>query len=172
MVYLKTTTRWRDFHFFRVTAYTFFLFLLQAQWVSRLPYPALRVDLFLALMFGIAVEWPPLMSLLYGCAWGFTLDVFSGKFWGFHLGSYIVAICLVNVAMEKLEFQNPLYQMSFVGLCALGQSVALGLYLMFEPAGALSVVSLWMNLAVRALIMMLCSPLVLYPLWYAKKEWK
>ncbi|GLI35608.1 rod shape-determining protein MreD [Desulforhabdus amnigena] len=172
MTYIRTSTHWQNFHFLKLTAYTFFLLLLQVQGVSRLPYPALRIDLFLPLMFGVAIEWPPVASIFWGCVWGFAMDVLSGKFWGFHLGSYVVAICLVNIGLEKFEFQNPLYQMSFVGMCALGQSVALGLYLLFEPAGSISMMSMWMSLAVRSLIMMLCSPLILYPIWSGRKDWK
>ncbi len=87
-------------------------------------------------MFGVAVEWSPFLSIIWASAWGFIADTLSGKFWGFHVGAYVVAICLVNITAERFELHNPLYQMLFVGACAFGQSVALGLFLIVRSAGA------------------------------------
>lgn len=148
----------------RATAYTFALFLIQAQWISRLPHHSLRVDLLLPVVFGVALEWPPFLSLFWACLWGLAADSLSGKFWGFHVASYVFAVCFVNVAAEKLEFQNPIYQMSFIGSCALGQSLVLGLFLLFEPAGLMTVSAAWKSLVLRAVLMTLISPLILYPL--------
>jgi rod shape-determining protein MreD len=154
----------------RVSVYTFALLLVQAHWISRLPYPGLRVDLLLPLMFGVAVEWPPFVSLLWAFLWGFTLDTLSGNFWGFHVGSYVMIICMVNIAVEKLEFQNPLYQMSFVGICAFGQSIALGLFLTFESSGSVSSASIWMNLLLRSFIMTIMAPLIALPVWSSRSS--
>lgn len=171
MSYLKTTNSpWQKLHFVRIAGYTFLAFLAQIYWVSRLPYPALRVDLLLPLMFGVAVEWPPILSLLWACAWGYVADVLSGKFWGLHVGSYVVAICLVNITIEKFEFHNPVYQMCFVGLCALGQSLTLGLYLLFDPAVTMDAASTWTGLLMRSLLTMAASPLLIYPMWSVRGE--
>lgn len=152
----------------RVSAYTLLLLLLQAIWISRLSYPAMRVDLLLPLMFGVATVWPPLASLAWAFFWGFAVDTLSGKFWGFHVGSYVVAVCLVNVATEKFELQNPLYQMLLVGFCAFGQSVALGMYLLLEPFNVVSVSAIWEELLIRALFTMLLAPFIVYPIADAK----
>lgn len=156
-------------YFFKVSAYTFFLLLVQAIWVARLPYPALRADLLLPMMFGIAVEWSPPLCIAWALSWGFVMDALSGEFWGFHVGSYVAAICLVNITVERFEFQNPLYQMAFVGLCALGQSVALGVYLIFSPSGAVSVASVWMSLAIRAIFIAVLAPFLIYPIWNSRR---
>src|SRR5512142_3149846 len=110
----------------RLVVYTFSILLIQAHFVTRLPYQALRADLLLPLMFGIAAEWPPTAGLLWACFWGFLADNFSGMFWGLHVGSYVMAVCLVHMASERFDCQNPFYQMCLVGLCAAGQSVAIG----------------------------------------------
>lgn len=125
----------------------------------------MRVDLLLPLMFGTAVEWSPVLSIAWASVWGFILDTLSGKFWGFHVGSYVVAVCLVNITAERFELYNPLYQMLFVGACALGQSFALGLFLLFEAPAQIEVSSTYMSLLLRSIFMMLLTPLVTYPLW-------
>ena len=166
LTYIKSSTRWQ--HIVRVIAYTFALVLLQAEWVSVLPKPAMRVDLILPLMFGIAVEWPPVLSVLWAVVWGYVMDTLSGKFWGLHVGTYVFAVCLVKITAEKFEFHNPAYQMIFVGLCALGQSLMLGLYLLFEPSGPLVVAVNLHNLVLRSLLMTILSPVVIYPIWSNK----
>jgi len=148
----------------RVLAYTLLLLFLQAIWVSRLPYSAMRVDLLLPLMFGVAIVWPPLASLAWAFFWGFAVDTLSGKFWGFHVGSFVVAVCLVYVAAEKFELQNPLYQMLLVGFCALGQSAALGLFLLLEPYNVVAASTIWEELLIRSLFTMLLSPFIIYPI--------
>jgi rod shape-determining protein MreD len=149
----------------KVVLYTLLLLLVQIVWVSRLPYHALRIDILLPLMFGIALQWPPLPSLLWAALIGFIMDVLSGSFWGFHVGSYVVVVCLVNVAVERFEFHSPVYQMGFAGICALGQSLALGCYLSFSGAAVISVTATWASLAMRAAIMTACAPIILYPIW-------
>lgn len=161
--YIKSPTRWQ--FLLRVIIYTFVLVLLQAQWVAVLPKPAMRIDLILPLMFGIAVEWPPVLSVLWAFLWGYVLDTLSGKFWGLHVGSYVFAVCLVKITAEKFEFHNPIYQMVFVGLCALGQSLVLGLFLLFEPSGATVVAANLHNLVLRAVLMTILSPVIIYPIW-------
>ena len=121
--------------------------MVQSYWVSRLPYPELRIDLLLPLMFGIAVEWSPVLSIVWASAWGFVADALSGKFWGFHVGSYVVAICLVNITAERFEFHNPLYQMLFVGACALGQSIALCLFLLVAAPEQVAMPSIYASLS-------------------------
>ncbi|MFP5214124.1 MAG: rod shape-determining protein MreD [Acidobacteriota bacterium] len=163
----NTTTPWQ--YFPKVVLYAFSLLLLQAVCFSRLPYPALRADLLLPLVFVTAIQWTPVPSVLWACFWGFIMDVFSGEFWGFHVGSYIFVTCMVNVASEKLEFQNPLYQMIFVGLCALGQSLALGFFFLLQPLSGVSAASLWLNLLLRSLWIMFLTPFVVFPIWNPKK---
>ena len=125
----------------------------------------MRIDLLLPLMFGTAVEWSPVLSIVWASAWGFILDTLSGKFWGFHVGSYVVAVCLVNITVERFELYNPLYQMFFVGACALGQSIALGLFLLFEAPAHFEISSTYVSLVMRSILMMLLTPLITYPLW-------
>lgn len=155
--------------FLLVFVYTLMLLIVQSLWISRLSYPAMRADLLLPLMFGIATVWPPLASLSWALFWGFVLDTLSGKFWGFHVGSYVVAVCLVYAASEKFELQNPLYQMLFVGLCALGQSVVLGLFLMLEPYSLVGISPICQDLLIRSLFIMLLSPFIIYPIGNGKK---
>ncbi|MFZ2445962.1 MAG: rod shape-determining protein MreD [Syntrophobacteraceae bacterium] len=148
----------------RIVLYTFFVLLLQVHLVSRLPYPALRTDLLLPLMFVVAVEWPPVAGLIWASFWGFLADNFSGQFWGLHVGSYTVAVCLVHMASEKFDCHNPVYQMCLVGLCALGQSIALGLFLSFVPMDSSSLTSVWIGLGIRTLLSMTLAPFLIYPI--------
>lgn len=148
----------------KIILYTFFVLLLQAQLIPRLPYTALRADLLLPLMFGVAVAWSPVGSLLWAAFWGFVVDNFSGEFWGLHVGSYMVTVCLVHMASEKFDCYNPLYQMGLVGLCALGQSVALGLFLSFVPMDISSLASIWISLGIRTLLSISLAPLLIYPI--------
>lgn len=166
MAYIKSALPWE--YVIKVTLYTLFLLFLQSTWISRFSHPALRVDLLLPLMFGTAIEWPPVLTLAWASWWGFVLDTLSGKFWGFHVGSYVVAVCLVNIAAERFELYNPLYQMLFVGACALGQSVALGLFLLLEAPSQIEVSSTYLSLIIRSFLMMLLTPLITYPLWHVR----
>jgi rod shape-determining protein MreD len=166
--HLRSIGRWP--RLLRVVAYTFVLLLLQVLWIARMPFPALRGDLLLPAMFGVAVEWSTPFSLLWALAWGYVADVLSGEFWGFHVGSYLVAVCLVNLTAERFEFDNPLYQMAFTGVCAVGQSIALGFYFLLTPSESGSVSSMWMHLAVRSLLMSVFAPLILAPIWSGKRS--
>lgn len=148
----------------KIILYTFFVLLVQAHLVSRLPYPALRTDLLLPLMFPVAMEWSPFAGLVWALFWGFVADNFSGEFWGLHVGSYCVAVCVVHMASDKFDCQNPLYQMCLVGLCAAGQAVAMGLFLSFTPMDFSSLVALWIGLGIRTLLAMTVAPLLIYPL--------
>lgn len=166
--YVQSFIPWQ--HYAKVSVYTCLILLVQVLWVSRLPFVALRADLLLPLMFGVAIQWPPILSIIWAFFWGFVTDALSGKFWGFHVGSYLVAVCLVHIATEKFEFHNPLYQMSFIGLCALGQSVVLGMFLLFEPSGSLTVASTWTSLAIRSVMMTVLCPVIIHPLWNGSKN--
>jgi rod shape-determining protein MreD len=150
--------------------YTLILLLAQIFWVSQLPFAAMRIDLLLPLIFGVAVEWPAAVSIGWACAWGFVGDTLSGKFWGFHVGSYVATVCLVNMTAERFELQNPVYSMFFVGLCALAQSVALGLYLLLETSDLGSVLAVSASLLFRSLFTLLIAPLVTFPLWSLKGD--
>ena len=147
----------------RIVLYSLLIFIVQAVWVSRLPYPAIRVDLMLPLMLGIAAEWSLAAGLIWALLWGYVFDALSGKFWGFHVVSYIIAVCLVHISAEKFEFQNPLYQMVVVGSCALGQAVVLWLYLLVEPQTPALDVGTWHSLMARSLVMAAVAPLVILP---------
>lgn len=142
----------------------FVLLALQAQIVPQLPYAALRIDLFIPFMFVVAVEWSPLSGVLWAGSLGFMVDVLSGEFWGLHVGSYIVAVCVVNMASENFDCLNPGYQMGLVGLCALGQSVALGLFLSYVPMDSATLRSIWVSLSIRTLLSATIAPLLIYPL--------
>ena len=146
----------------KTTLYSLFVLTLQAHLIPRLPYPALRVDLFLPLMFAIAVEWPPLAGVLWAGFLGFVVDNFSGEFWGLHVGSYTVTVCLVNMASRRFDWPNPLYQMGLVGLCALGQSIALGLFLSFVPMDVPELNSIWIGLGIRTLLSVTIAPFLIY----------
>jgi rod shape-determining protein MreD len=148
----------------KTTLYSLFVLALQAHLITRLPYPALRVDLFLPLMFAIAIEWPPLAAVLWAGFLGFVVDNFSGEFWGLHVGSYTVAVCLVNMASKRFDWRNPAYQMGLVGLCALGQSIALGLYLSFVPMDVTGLNSIWIGLGIRTLLSVTIAPFLIYPM--------
>ncbi len=148
----------------KITLYTFFILAIQAHLIPRLPYPALRVDLLIPLMFAIAVEWPPLAGLLWASFWGFVVDNFSGEFWGLHVGSYTVTICLVHLVSDRFDRCNPAYQAGLVGLCALGQSIAIGLYLSFVPMDLQSLTSIWVSLGIRTLLSCTIAPFLIYPL--------
>jgi rod shape-determining protein MreD len=144
--------------------YTLIAFLIQAQWIARLPFPGMRVDLLLPVTFGVALEWPLLPGLLWACVWGYVADTLSGKLLGFHVLSYVVAVCLVNVSAERFELENPLYQMGLVGGCAVGQALVLGLFLFLDPAGSALTLASWQNLIVRSIFTTLVTPFVIFPI--------
>lgn len=147
----------------RIVAYTLCVFLVQAVWISRLPYPSVRVDLLLPVMLGVAMEWSLAAGLVWALLWGYVLDILSGKFWGFHVLSYVVAVCLVHISIERFEFRNPLYQMVMVGGCAVGQAVVLWLYLLVEPQTSALDPRVWQSLTVRSVVMAVVAPLFIYP---------
>lgn len=154
----------------KITIYTLLILSLQAHLIPRLPYPALRIDLLIPVMFAVSVEWSPLGGLLWACLWGFVVDNFSGEFWGLHVGSYAVMVCLVNLASDRFDRRNPGYQMGLVGLCAVGQSLALGLYLSFVPMDLPSLTSIWISLGIRTLFSVTVAPFLIYPLLNPRTE--
>ncbi|MBP8645937.1 MAG: rod shape-determining protein MreD [Syntrophobacteraceae bacterium] len=149
----------------KVSLYSLLLLLLQAAWNSRVPSPTLKADFLLPIMLAVAVEWPAVGSLGWAIVWGFVADTLSGKLWGFHVGSYVLSICLVHIAAEKFEFQNPLYQMFFVGVCSMIQSVVLGMFLLLEPSGSMLDVTAGRDLVGRFIFTMVLTPLIIAPIW-------
>ena len=137
---------------------------LQAHLIDRLPYPALRVDLLLPVMFAIAVECSPLAALLWAGVLGFVVDNFSGEFWGMHVGSYTITVCLVHMASEKFDWRNPAYQMGLIGVCAFGQSLALGFFLCFVPMDVPEQTVIWISLGIRTLLSATIAPFLIYPM--------
>jgi len=154
----------------KTTLYSLFVLTLQAHLIPRLPYPALRVDLFIPLMFVIAVEYPPLAGVLWAGFLGFVVDNFSGEFWGLHVGSYTVTVCLVNMASKRFDWANPAYQMGLVGLCALGQSIALGSFLSFFPMDIDALTSIWIGLGIRTLLSVTIAPFLIYAMLNPRKK--
>lgn len=142
----------------------FVVLALQAQIVRLLPDPAVRIDLFIPFMFVVAAEWSPLAGVLWAGSLGFIMDVFSGEFWGLHVGSYILTVCLVNMASDNFDCLNPAYQMGLVGLCALTQSFALGLFLSYVPMDTVTLRSIWVSLGIRTIVSALIAPFLIYPL--------
>lgn len=148
----------------KFTLYCFLVLAFQAHFIDRLAYPGLRIDLLLPVMFVVAVEFSPLTGVLIGAFLGFLIDNFSGEFWGLHVGSFVVTVCLVNMACEKFDWRNPAYQMGLIGVCALGQSIALGLFLSFVPLDAPALTSIWTGLGIRALVSAISAPFLIYPI--------
>ncbi len=155
----------------KIALYTLFILALQAHLIPSLPYPALRVDLLIPLMFAIGVEWSPLAGLLWACFWGFVVDNFSGEFWGLHVGSYVVTLCLVHLVSDRFDRYNPAYQAGLVGLCALGQSIAIGLFLSFVPMDLPSLTSIWISLGIRTLLSCTIAPFLIYPILNPKNAY-
>jgi rod shape-determining protein MreD len=147
-----------------VALYTLVLLLVQALWIARAGYPALRADLLLPLMCGVAVAWSALRSLAWAALWGFVGDTLSGKFWGFHVGSYVAMVCLVKLASDRIELRNPIYQMIVVGVCAVAQSMALYLFLVSQYPAVPEIVWSWHGFLIRSFIIMLIAPLINYPI--------
>jgi rod shape-determining protein MreD len=154
----------------KISIYTLFIVALQAHLITRLPFPALRIDLLIPVMFAVAVEWSPLGALFWACLWGFVADNFSGEFWGLHVGSYAVTVCLVYLASDRFDRRNPGYQMGLVGVSALLQSVALGLFLSFVPMDLPSLTSIWISLGIRTLFSVTMAPFLIYPLLNPRSE--
>ena len=150
--------------FLKIAAYTLFLFLLQAYLIVRFPYRALRADLLLPLMVGVALKFPPLMSILWAFIWGYVADVLTGKFWGLHIGTYMITVRLVHLTAQKVEFYNPFYQMLFVLVCVLGQSALLGLILWMKSPALFAMNSFLENMEIRSLLTTLLTPLIVSPL--------
>lgn len=153
----------------KIFPYTVALVILQAEWISRMPHPGLRADLLLPLMFGVAAECTSVASLLWALIWGYALDALAGKFWGFHVGSYVLTVCLVKVGSERLELNSPLYQMAVVGVCALAQSLALWILVFFEYTDAHGGMSTWLNPLFRCLLTTVLAPLVIYPVFRGER---
>jgi len=104
-------------------------------------------------------------GLGWAIVWGFVADTLSGKLWGFHVGSYVLSICLVHIAAEKFEFQNPLYQMFLVGVCSMIQSVVLGMFLLLEPSGSMLDMAAGRALVGRFIFTVVLSPMIIAPIW-------
>jgi rod shape-determining protein MreD len=147
----------------KFAVYCLLMLALQARLVQQLPYTAFRIDLLLPVIFAIAVECSPLAGVFWAGLLGFIVDDFSGEFWGMHVGSFTVTVCLVNMASERFDWRNPAYQAGLVGLCALGQSLALGLFLSFAPVDVPAPTSIWINLGIRALLSATIAPFLIYP---------
>jgi hypothetical protein len=52
--------------------------------------------------------------------------------------------------------------MGLVGLCALGQSIALGLFLSFVPMDVPELNSIWIGLGIRTLLSVIIAPFLIY----------
>jgi rod shape-determining protein MreD len=115
-------------------------------------------------MLGLALKLSPTEGLLGAFIWGYIMDVFSGKFLGLHVGTYLIVVRSVHATMQKIEFHNPFYQMSFILLCVLGQSIVLGLFLWIKAPVPLVMESFLKNLGIRSLITTILTPLVVSPI--------
>jgi len=148
----------------KVAAYTFVLFFVQTHWIARLHYRALRVDLLIPAMVGIALLTSPVKGLAAAFLWGYIVDVLSGKFWGLHIGTYMTVVLLVHVMEHQIQFRNPLYQMSLILFCVLAQSFALGLYLWIKAPNPFLMEAFLRNLVVRSLLTTALTPLIVLPI--------
>jgi len=147
---------------FKLLTYSLGLFLVQENFVSHLPHQALRVDILLLFIMGLALQLPLLLSIAWAMLVGYAADVFSGQFWGFHVCSYIFAVLLVTKILQKLKLDHFFYQMLLGGCCALFQSFLLAGFLWFTGQVSFLSWSLWATLVVRLLLMMLLAPVVVY----------
>lgn len=154
-----------------VLLYTFFIMLVQVHVVARLPYQALRTDLLLPLLIAAAVGWSPLPGLAWAAFWGFLADNFSGQLWGLHVCSYAVAVCLVHLASDRFDCYNPIYQAFLAGICVLGQSIAIGLYLSFVPQDLPTLTDIWISLGIRTVLCMTLTPLLVYPIFIPRSSY-
>jgi hypothetical protein len=87
------------------------------------------------------------------------------------VGSYMLTVCLVHMVSDRFERCNPAYQAGLVGLCALGQSIALGLFLSFVPMDLPSLTSIWISLGIRTLLTATIAPFLIYPLLNPKNAY-
>lgn len=147
----------------KITGYAFILFLIQVNLIACLPYRALRVDLMLPAMVGVALSSSSAIAIVWAFVWGYMVDILTGKFWGLHVGTYVITVRLVQVMAQKVESRNPFYQMFLVLLCVLGQSVILGVFLWIKSPTPLLLDSFLKNLEIRSLLITFLTPLIIFP---------
>lgn len=152
------------FRIFSVTlGYGVVLFLIQAHWLARVGHSGLRLDLLLPLALQTALEMPLPFAVCWSLIWGLVMDTFTGRLWGLHLGSYLLAVVLVYVAEDRFELRNMAYRLVCVGLCALLESVGVGVYSVIVSAAPPYDPAIWFPLVVRVLGLLLVTPLINYP---------
>lgn len=149
--------------FLLATGYALALFLIQAHWLAPLGYFGFRLDLLLPLSLHVALELPLSFALAWVFMWGFIQDTFTGRLWGLHLCSYLLAFVLVHLASERIELQNIGYRLVCVAVCAALQSLVLGIYLVIHLAAPLYDVTVWFPLLLRIVLITVVTPLVGFP---------
>lgn len=159
--------KWWAMAWFRILSvalgYGVVLFLIQGHWLSRIGYPGLRLDLLLPLALQVALEMPFAFAVCWSLAWGLVMDTFTGRLWGLHLGTYLLAMVLVYLAEERFELRNMAYRLVCVGLCALVEALVLGVYSVIVSAAPPYDPAIWLPLVVRILGVMVVTPLIGFP---------
>lgn len=148
----------------KVTMYAIGLLLLQIHLVSRLPYQSLRIDLLLLLVVALTMEFPFVVSITAAICLGFVVDVCSGRFYGLHVLSYVIAVVMVSKVLLRFEMQNPLYQMVVAGCCGLIQGSLLVAFFWLDQQTPPLQYTMVACLVARSLVMMLVAPMVIHVL--------
>jgi rod shape-determining protein MreD len=148
----------------KVMMYAMGLLLVQIHFVSRLPYESLRIDLLLLLTVALAVEIPFVVGVTLAILLGFVVDVCSGRFWGLHVVSYVIAVVVVSKMLLRFEMQNPLYQMAVTACCGLIQGALLLVFFWLDQQSDVLTYTMVASLVVRSVVMMVVAPIVIHSL--------
>jgi rod shape-determining protein MreD len=148
----------------KIAGYALLLLIVQTHFVANLSQRAFRLDLLLPTVVGIAIKLPYSTSILLAFVLGYVVDVLSGKFWGLHVGAYVLVVLLVHMTAQKIEFRNLFYQISFIGVCMLGQSFVLGLLLWIKASTPLMLDPLLKSFGIRSVLNTLIAPIIIAPI--------
>ncbi|SMC28005.1 hypothetical protein SAMN02746041_03149 [Desulfacinum hydrothermale DSM 13146] len=105
--------------------YTFLVFLIQVRIFAQLDSPYWRINVMVPLCVEIASLFPLGGALAWAFVWGYVVDVFSGRFWGGQVGTFLFAVGLQAVVARHLDLERLLYRMVVAGVCVVLQGLML-----------------------------------------------
>ena len=123
--------------------------------------PALRIDLFLILLFHLSFSYESSKTLLLALFLGVLMDVGLPLKGFFHPLTYLAFALMVFSLRQNLNLQSRRYQAFFLGLCTLLQGIGIRLVLGLQDAGFAETEYFLMDLAGRTIAIALVGPLLL-----------
>lgn len=146
--------------------YSLLIFVLQSVIIRRLPWTWAQANLMVAVCTELVGRIPLIASIPWGFFWGYVGDVFQGRPWGVHCGTYLGLLFLHRLWSAQMDMSAMVYRVLLAGFGVMIQNLGSAVIVggLSDPGGSLR------STAGQVIFSIFTAPFVMIPIQWILGE--